>query len=411
MRDLIRFLLIAFLVLILAGSSYVAGFGSHWLLVRLGGGGAFPSPVAGVSPAPATESDHFKVFWEAWGIIEREFYGEVPDDQNMTYSAIRGVISGLDDPNTVFIDPRGSELERTDIQGKFEGIGAVVTMNQDGELVVVTPMAGQPAEQAGIRAGDIIVQVDDTEIRGLSLTEAVLLIRGPRGSKVRLTIFRLGEPENLVIEVTRGEIETPTVTWRMLDNTDGIGYLRVALFGQRTPEELQEALRDLKRQGYKALILDLRNNPGGLLDIAIRVSSQFVGEGVIVYQRWNDGREQPYQARRGGLVTDRRLPLVVLINKGSASAAEIVAGAVKDTGRGVLIGERTFGKGWVQNVHRLSDGSTLHVTTAQWLTPDRQQIAEEGIAPDLEVPFTQADAEAGHDPQLERAVEYLQSGS
>lgn len=411
MRDLGRFLLIALLALILAGSSYVAGFGSHWLLTRFQGGQALPSPIAGISPAPRAESDQFRVFWEAWDIIKREFYGEVPDDQNMTYSAIRGVIAGLDDPNTVFVDPKASELESTSIQGKFEGIGAVVTMNEDGELVVVAPMAGQPAEQAGIRAGDIILKVDDTEIKGMSLTEAVLLIRGPRGTKVRLTIFRLGEPENLVIEVTRGEIETPTVTWRMLEGTDGVGYLRLALFGQRTPQELREALQDLKRQGYKALILDLRNNPGGLLETTVQATSQFVGEGVIVYQRWNDGREQPYYARRGGLATNPDLPLVVLINKGSASAAEIIAGAIKDTGRGVLIGERTFGKGWVQNVHRLSDGSTLYVTAAQWLTPERQQIAEEGIAPDIEVPFTEADMQAGRDPQLERALEYLRSGS
>ncbi len=406
MPDWVKVLLVAALVVILAGSSFVAGFGSHWLLTRFQGAPSLPSIAA---PVPAQEPSEFKVFWEAWEIIKREFYGEVPDDQNMTYSAIRGLIAGLNDPNTVFLDPKASELEQTDIQGKFEGIGAVVTMNEDGELVVVAPMAGQPAEKAGLRPGDIILKVDDTEIKGMSLTDAVLLIRGPRGTKVRLTVFRLGEPENLVFEITRGEIETPTVSWEMLKEAEGVGYVRVALFGQRTPGELRQALRELKSQGAEALILDLRNSPGGLLDTAVQVASQFVGEGVIVYQRWSDGREQPYYARRGGLATDPSIPLAVLINKGTASAGEIVAGVIKDTGRGVLIGERTFGKGWVQNVHHLSDGSTLHVTAAQWLTPNRQQIAEEGIPPDIEVPFTEADMEAGVDPQLERAIKYLQS--
>ncbi|HID86520.1 MAG TPA: S41 family peptidase [Anaerolineae bacterium] len=395
MRAVLKVLAMAVVVAVITSAAFLAGFGTSWFLQAQGR----PAAAAG-------EPEEFRVFWEAWRIIEREFYGEVPTAQEMTYGAIRGAIKALDDPNTVFMDPQMSELASTDLKGKFEGIGAIVTM-RDGQLIVVAPMEGQPAEKAGIRAGDIIIKVDDTEIVDMSLTEAVLLIRGPKGTKVRLTILRFGEPEPLVFEVVRGEIETPTVTWRLLEFK--IGYIRVALFGERTNAELREAIQELKQKGARALILDLRNSPGGYLRSSIQVSSQFIESGVIVYESWNDGRERAFRAARGGLATE--IPLAVLINQGTASAGEIVAGAIQDHERGLLIGERTFGKGWVQHVHQLSDGSTLHVTVAQWLTPSRQQISDEGIAPDIEVPLTEEDIEAGRDPQLQRAVEVLRSQS
>ncbi|MFQ6058900.1 MAG: S41 family peptidase [Anaerolineae bacterium] len=394
MRGLLKVLAMSLVVAVMTSTAFLAGFGTSW----------FINHAQGRPLVAAGEPEQFGVFWEAWRIIQREFYGQVPTAQEMTYGAIRGVIKTLDDPNTVFMDPRMSELQRTDLRGKFEGIGAVVTM-EDGQLVVVAPMEGQPAQKAGIRAGDIIIKVDDHEIVDMSLTEAVLLIRGPKGTTVRLTILRFGEPEPLVFEVVRGEIETPTVAWRLMEFK--IGYIRLGLFGERTNAELSKAIRELKQKGATALILDLRNNPGGYLNSSIEVASQFIKEGIIAHERWNDGRERSFRAARGGLATD--IPLVVLINKGSASASEIVAGAIQDHKRGVLIGERTLGKGWVQNVHQLSDGSTLHVTVAQWLTPDGQQISEEGIAPDIEVPLTEEDIQAGQDPQLQRALEYLKS--
>jgi carboxyl-terminal processing protease len=396
MRGVLRILAMAVVVAVITSAAFLAGFGTSWFMQAQGR----PAVAAG-------EPEEFGVFWEAWRIIEREFYGELPTAQQMTYGAIRGAITALDDPNTVFMDPQVSELESTDLRGKFEGIGAVVTM-EDGHVVVVSPMEGQPAEKAGIRAGDIIIKVDDTEVTGMTLTEAVLLIRGPKGSTVQLTILRAGEPDSLVFEVVRGEIETPTVASRLMEFK--IGYIRVALFGEQTNTELREAIQELKEKGAKALILDLRNNPGGYLESSIQVSSQFIENGVIAYESWNDGRERAFQTTaRGGLATD--IPLAVLINKGSASAAEIVAGAIKDYERGVLIGERTFGKGWVQHVHQLSDGSTLHVTVAQWLTPSRQQISDEGIAPDIEVLLTEEDIEAERDSQLQEALEYLKSQS
>jgi carboxyl-terminal processing protease len=412
MRDWLKVGLIALVVVIIAGSSYVAGFGTHWFILQVQQ--QRQAAVGPVAPTPAGQTSagqpaQFKVFWEAWTILQRDFYGPVPDNQQMTYGAIRGVLQTLDDPNTLLFDPQQTRLQESDLSGRFEGIGAVVSMNEDGELVIVTPMAGQPAEKAGLRAGDIILKVDDKEVKGLSLTEAVLLIRGPRGTKVRLTVFRLGEPSNLEFEVTRGEIETQTVSWRILDQAPEVGYVRLLLFGERTTQELKTALNDLKRKGARSLIVDLRNNPGGRLDSAILVTSQFVKNGAVVYQHWTDGREKEYRAEPGGLATD--IPMVLLINKGSASASEILAGAVKYYKRATLVGEKTFGKGTVQNIYPLSDGSTLHVTTAQWLTPDKHQIDGEGVAPDIEVVLSDADIQARRDVQLERAVQFLQGGS
>lgn len=409
MRDLLKVLLAATLILMLAGTSFVAGFGTHWVLsntsLRL-------PAVSTAGPSPTDMSarpEQFKVFWEAWDIIQREFYGKVPDPQEMTYAAIRGVIKALNDPNTIFIDPKASRLEQSDLSGRFEGIGAVVSADENGQIIIQSPMPGQPAEKAGIRAGDIILKVDGKEVTGMPLTDVVLLIRGPRGTKVRLTILRPGEARNLEFEITRGQIETKSVTYRMLEEAPNIGYIRLSIFGEKSTEELRQAIRNLKNQGAKSLILDLRNNPGGFLNTAVDISSQFIKSGVIVHQEWNDGRERAYNASGSGLATD--MPLVVLINKGSASASEIVAGAIKDYGRGKLIGEKTFGKGSVQNVHNLSDGSTLHVTNALWLTPQKHQINEQGIEPDIEVPMTDADVRAHNDLQLSRAIEFLQKGS
>ena len=395
MRGLPKALALLLLVVMIAGASYFAGFGTYWFISQ------FQAP-----PMPAvSEPQQFKVFWEVWDIVEREFYGELPTFQEMTYSAIRGMLGSLGDPNTVFIEPQLHELEETDLRGSFEGIGAVVTM-EDGRLFVVFPIEGQPAVKAGIKAGDEIIKVDDKEIAGLSLAEAVLLIRGPRGTKVQLTVLREGEPEPLIFEVIRDRIETPTIAWKLLE--EGIGYVRLSLLGERTKAELIQALRELEAEGMTALVLDLRNNPGGTLTASVEVASQFLKEGIVLYERDSEGHEQAFSVQRGGLATE--IPLVVLVNEGSASAAEIVAGAIQDHGRGVLIGERTFGKGFVQHAHELSDGSGLHVTVAIWLTPNRREIGDKGLLPDIVVPLTREDIAKGKDPQLDRALEYLKTG-
>lgn len=399
-KAVLKIALMAALAAMISVASFTAGFGTSWYLNL---NRSQPQPVT----LPAKEPQEFTVFWEAWDILEREFYGGVPDARTRTYDAIRGVINALGDNNTVFLDPETSELERSDLQGEFEGIGAVVRMDE-GRLIIVYPMRGQPAERAGLQPGDIVLKVDDTEIKDMTITEAVLLIRGPKGTMVRLTIEREGEPEPLVFDIVRASIPIVSVT-RAEVIEDNIGYIQLSQFSRPATNELREAIHDLRRQGATSLILDLRNNPGGYLDTAIGIASQFLKQGVVAYERWSNGDEEVFRVRRGGIATD--LPLAVLVNQGSASASEIVAGAIKSHERGVLVGQRTFGKGWVQTVHNLSDGSTLRVTTAQWLTPDEEQISEQGIEPDIPVPITEEDAQAGVDPQLQRAVEYLKTGS
>ncbi len=395
MRTFLKALVAIVLVAIIAGASFLAGFGVNQLVS--------PTRVQPIAGGP----EHFDLFWEAWHIVEQEFFGELPDPDELTYGSIRGALRTLDDPATILVEPVSSEDQMIDLRGAYEGIGAIVSVDDEDQIIIVSPFDGSPAMQAGVRAGDVVLMVDDVAVTGMPLEEAVRLIRGPKGSTVRLTIMRAEETMPLVIEVIRGEVELATVGGMVLE--DDIGYVRISLFSERTSRELEEILQELMTENLSGLILDLRNNPGGVFpSAAIEVTSQFVEEGVIVYQQYSDGREQAHQAERGGLATD--IPLVVLVNQGTASNSEVVVGAIQDYGSGVLIGEQTFGKGSVQSVHELSDGSGLHVTMALLLTPDRHPINGVGLTPDIVVPFTEEDFLQGMDPQLDRAIEYLQTG-
>ncbi len=409
MRGVLRILAISAVAVVMTSTAYLAGFGTSWLIThQMGITEATQAVGRSSQQTSSARPENFDVFWEAWDIIRSQFYGPVPDEREMTYGAIRGVLRELGDPNTLLIDPKAAELDRTQLEGEFEGIGAVVTMNEDGQLVVISPMEGQPAMEAGLQAGDIILKVDGQEITGMSLTDAVLLIRGPRGTRVRLTVLRPGTEGLLEFEIVRARIETSTVAHRILEESPDIGYIRLSLFGERSVDELKQAILDLQDQGAKAFILDIRNNPGGLLSSAIEVTSQFVSGEVIVTEKWNDGRQRPFRAQRGGLLTDPDVPLVVLVNKGSASASEILAGAIHDLHRGILVGEETFGKGSVQQVYTLSDKSQLNVTVAHWLTPNGDDINEQGILPDVVVTLTDEQIQAQEDVQLERAIEIAQ---
>ena len=393
MRTLVKISIAVILAFSVITGSYAAGYGTHWWLNN--------------QDRPTTEeADHFTVFWEAWHILEKDFYGQLPTAQQMTYGAIRGVLTTLDDPYTTFVEPKPRQLEKDDLRGSFGGIGAWVSKREDG-AIVLKPMEDKPAQRAGVLEGDIAIQVDDQEITpDMPLEDVILLIRGPVGSVVTLTISRTGHPEPLVFEITREKVETPTVTWRLLDEGQGLGYVSISLFTERTDKELEAALKDLKAQGATRLILDLRNNSGGLLQTAIDVASQFLPDGIVLYEQRRDQQEEKsYPVRRGGEATD--IPLVVLVNAGTASASEIVAGAIQDLGRGVLVGESTFGKGSVQLVYDLSDQSSLHVTVAHWFTPDRHQITGNGLAPDIVVQLTEEDRAQGKDPQLDGAIAYF----
>ena len=395
MRTFLKALVAIVLVAIIAGASFLAGFGVNQLIS--------PTQVQ----TRAGELEQFDLFWEAWHIIEQEFFGELPDPKELTYGSIRGALRILDDSATILVEPMPSEDQMIDLRGAYEGIGAIVALDENDQVVIVSPFDGSPAMQAGVKAGDVVLKVDDVAVTGMPLGEAVRLIRGPKGSTVRLTIMREGKTEPLVIEVIRNEVALTTVVGMVME--DDIGYVRISLFSERTGQELRETLRELMAEDLSGLILDLRNNPGGVFpSAAIEVASQFLDEGVIVYQQFSDGREQTYSVKRGGLATD--IPLAVLVNQGSASNSEVVVGALQDHGRGALIGEQTFGKGSVQRVHELSDGSSLHVTISRLLTPDRHPFHEEGLTPDIVVPFTEEDFLQGEDPQLERAIGYLETG-
>ena len=366
---------------------------------------ATPEPPAGPDGASAASFD-YEVLQNVLDLLDEQFYGEIPDGQTLAYGAIRGMLMTLDDPYTSFIDPEISAIINEDASGEFEGIGAMVTMRDDGYLEIASLISGQPAEAAGVLAGDIILAVGDQSIVGLGLYEAISYIRGPAGTDAVLEIARPGEPDSIFITVTRARIEIPVVEYKMLE--DDIGYILLTEFDANAAKRVQDALENLTQQGAKRIVFDLRGNPGGWLDQAIKVSDIFLGEGLVAIERDSSGGEQSFYAYDGDPGED--IPMVVLVNGGSASASEIVAGALQDRERAVLIGTTTLGKGSVQRPNNLSDGSQLRVTIARWFTPNDRSIHGNGLEPDI-VAERPTDTPAGEDPQLQRAIEYLQQGN
>jgi carboxyl-terminal processing protease len=283
----------------------------------------------------------------------------------------------------------------------------MVQRTPDGRILL-SPMEDRPAARAGILEGDELVGVDDQPISAdMPFDDVLAMVRGKVGDVVKLTVRREGVAEPLDFQVRRQEIVTPSVTWELIE--PDVGYVRLSIFGERTGDELEEALRELRAEGALRFVLDLRNNGGGLLPVAIDVASQFLEDGAVVYERKADGQEKTYPVEGKGIVLEE--PLAVLVNNGSASASEIVAGAIQDYGRGVLVGTPTFGKASVQLIFDLSDGSSLHVTNAVWLTPSRHEIEGVGLTPDLEVERTDEDRQQERDPQLDAAIDYLRGAS
>jgi carboxyl-terminal processing protease len=346
---------------------------------------------------------HAPLLDEAWGVAENLFYGKLPTDQDRTYGAVRGMLESFKDPYTVFIEPPQTELQSQQLSGKFGGIGANVRREDDGRIVL-SPFPDRPAAQAGVKEGDVLVKIDSTAITPeMKFEEVTSLLRGEVGTPVKVEVDRAGQ--KLAFNITRAEISVPSVTWRILSQTPGVGYIKLNIFAQTSKDELIKGIEDLRKQGAQKLIFDLRDNGGGLLDSAIDIASQFI-DGVVVSEKHRDGSQQDFSAEATGAARD--LPLVLLVNGGTASASEIVSGALQDRGRAVLVGQKTYGKGSVQNVVRLSDGSSIHVTVAEWLTPKGRQITGKGLEPEIAVELTQDDATNGRDPQLDRAVTAFQ---
>ena len=353
--------------------------------------------------APANEDQDFQVFWEAWQTLRAEYYGnDLPDSKRLAQDAIRGVIFGLSDQFTSFITPESAKLIEEDATGSFSGIGAYVQLNQQRVLQITRVFADSPAEKAGLKSGDLIIQVNGQSIVGDDLSVQVAKVRGPAGSKVTLTIAR-GEDKPFDVEVTRATIEIKLVESKMIGD---VAYVSLSRFDSATTsQQLNDAIQKILANKPKGLVFDLRDNPGGFLDQAIDVADIFLKDGVVLYERTKAGKEQVFSSGDEGIAQD--IPLVVLVNGGSASAAEIVAGAIQDRGRGKLIGETSFGKGSVQQINRLSDGSQLRVTIAHWFTPNNREIHGKGLEPDIKV---DAGTDPAKDPQLDRAVEYLLTG-
>ncbi len=348
----------------------------------------------------------FDLFWEVWDAVKTKHVDQPVDDKDLFYGAIEGITSAVDDPYTTYFSPELAERFNEDISGKFDGIGAEIGV-EDSQLQIIAPLANAPAEEAGLRAGDNVISIDETDTYDMSLDEAVNLIRGERGTTVVLTIFREGDTDVQDIPIVRDTIKIPTVEYTTTSaNNKNIAVITLSHFNSGASADFAEIANQVLRDNPDGLIVDLRNNPGGLLEESITISSHFISDGVIVSERFSDGSSRPYYTSNIGSFGDS-IPVAVLINRGSASASEIVAGALQDYGKATIIGEQSFGKGSVQDYEVFEDNSSLKVTVAHWFTPNGRNIDEEGIQPDIEVVMTAEDYEADLDPQLDRAVEYL----
>lgn len=388
----IRYLLLAGLALLVLALSF--GFGAY----SRGFSANAPAPVASQGLP-----QEFRVLGEVWRILQEDFVDrETLEPKKLSQEAIKGLLEGLGDPHTSYIDAEHYKLEKNSFQGSFDGIGAQVAM-VDGQLTVVAPIKDTPAEKVGIRSGDKILEVDGESTAGMSLAEAVSRIRGRRGTRVSLIILHRDESTPIKLEIVRGEIRTDSVFLKMLP--ERIAHIQITYFSQRTNDELEAALREAKNAGAIGIILDLRDNPGGLLEVTVEVASQFLKQGIVLQEVNNKGERRTWRVRSGGLAIET--PLAILVNKGSASGSEVVAAALQDTGRAPLIGEQTFGKGSVNHVRELSDGSALYVTFARWLTPKGFQIEGKGLTPDFAVPLTEDDRKLDRDPQLDQGVDYI----
>jgi carboxyl-terminal processing protease len=343
----------------------------------------------------------FAPFWETWDLVHRQYVDQPVDDLKLMRGAISGMLSALGDEHTTFMDPSQFKEANASLSGAYEGIGAYV--DTTGEfLKVISPISQSPAEKAGIRAGDLIISIDGISMKGVNPELARQKVLGPAGSTVVLTIARTDVEQPFDVTIVRAKITIASVESKMLDNQ--IAYVKLNTFGETTTKELTTQLAELLAQNPKGLILDLRNNGGGYLQTAVEVSSQFIKDGVVVSEKYGDGRpDDKAMAISGGLATD--IPLVVLVNEGSASASEIVAGAIQDYNRGKLVGITTYGKGSVQVWTPLSDDQgAVRITIAKWLTPKGRTIHQLGLIPDVEVEMTQEDYSAGLDPQLDQAI-------
>lgn len=354
--------------------------------------------------APSEVPEELKTIWEVWALLTREYVDRAGlDPEAVTAAAIRGMLLPLEDPQTAYVSAEYLTQSTQDLKGSFEGIGATVQMRLDGKLIIVAPIEGGPAEAAGLLSGDVILKVDGKDLEGFSLLEAVSQIRGRRGTTVVLLVLHLGEIEPTEISIVRDKIPLESVLLRS-EPGDTIAHIRLTDFYGDTAEKLKSKINEAVAGGAEALIIDVRDNPGGLLNAAIDVTSQFLEEGLVLYEEDGAGRRTNFRVREGGVATD--IPMVVLTNAGSASASEILAGAMQDHNRALVIGSTTFGKGTVNTFRRLSNGAGLYISIARYYTPAGRSIEGVGVTPDIEV--TSRDRQTAETDQLNKAIEILE---
>lgn len=354
---------------------------------------------------PANVNLDFKLFWTVWDMLAKNYVDKTAlDPQKMYYGAIQGMVSALGDPYTVFLPPAQQKATQEELGGSFEGVGIQLGYSKDKRLVVIAPLKGTPADQAGIKPGDLILKIDTKDTLNLTLPEAVNLIRGPKGSEVALQIYHDGDNAPHDVQLRRDTIIVKSVEFELKTTpaNNKIAYIRLSRFGDNTFDEWSEAVSQALASGVRGVVLDLRNNPGGYLEGAVYIGSEFLSSGNVVQQENALGERTGFPVNRQGKLLN--LPLVVLVNKGSASASEIVAGAMQDTKRGTLVGEQSFGKGTIQSTKDLANNTGIHITTAKWLTPNGRWIHNIGLTPDIVVAPGDDPAK---DPQLDKALSAL----
>lgn len=362
---------------------------------------------------PQTQNIDFKLFWQVWDLASSEYVDKsAVDPQKMFYGAIQGMVSAIGDPYTVFLPPGEQKSTKEEINGSFEGVGIQLGYDKDKRLAVIAPVKDTPADKAGVMAGDLIVKIGDKEAGNLSLPEAVNLIRGPKGTSIALEIYHDGDAKTKKVELKRDTIVVKSVEFEQKTSPKNkkVALIKLSRFGERTFEEWNKSVSNALASAPDSVILDLRNNPGGLLDGAVFIGSEFIKSGDIVLQENSKGVRIPYKVNRAGKLLD--LPLIVMINKGSASASEIVAGAIQDFKRGKLLGETSFGKGTIQESQELPEKTGIHITTAKWLTPLGRWIHQKGLEPDIKVELTEEQlkietADKTKDFLLERALQEI----
>lgn len=366
------------------------------------------TPINIASQPQARVNMDFSLFWKTWDLVSQKYIDKKAiDPQKLYYGAIQGMVAAIGDPYTVFLPPESQKNTKEQLGGSFEGVGMQLGYNKDKRLIVIAPLKDTPAEKAGIKAGDLILTINKKDVNNLSLPDAVSMIRGPKGTTVALSVYSENADKPRDVSLSRDTIIVRSVDLTMKNTPSGkqIAYIRLSGFGDKTESEWDDVVTEALAKSSQGVIVDVRNNPGGYLESAVYIASEFLSSGPVVLQEDAGGRKQELDVMRNGRML--KIPLVILINKGSASASEILSGAMQDNKRALLVGEQSFGKGTIQSTEDLPQATGIHITTAKWLTPKGRWIHGIGLTPDVVIEYKADDKNPLKDNQLDKALETL----